>query len=390
MKAGGNMKQALIIGAGISGAVSGRILAESGFHVTILEKRNHIGGNIYDYYEEDILVHKYGPHLFHTNLSEVADFLKRFSGFFPYQHRVLGEINERLVPIPFNFRSIDLLYPDSAAEHLKAVLEKAYPDGQSVPVMELRLHPDSEVRNLAEFVFQNVFYGYTKKQWGKPPEEMSSSVMGRVPVRMSYDDRYFTDEIQMMPDKGYTVMIQEMLSHREIALRLNCDALEHIRVKADGVYLDGEQYPGEVIYTGCIDELMNHKYGRLPYRSLKFSLEKHNLTQCQPVVQVNYPNRFSYTRTSEFKLIQANPVSDKTILAYEYPIPCREGDIPYYPIDSEENEMLYQKYKKELSAIPRLHLLGRLAEYRYYNMDITISQALKLADRIRMEAKRQN
>ena len=167
MKAGGNMKQALIIGAGISGAVSGRILAESGFHVTILEKRNHIGGNIYDYYEEDILVHKYGPHLFHTNLSEVADFLKRFSGFFPYQHRVLGEINERLVPIPFNFRSIDLLYPDSAAEHLKAVLEKAYPDGQSVPVMELRLHPDSEVRS--RICFSECVLRLYEKAVGKAP-----------------------------------------------------------------------------------------------------------------------------------------------------------------------------------------------------------------------------
>lgn len=383
------MKKVLIIGAGISGAVSGRILAENGYHVTILEKRNHIGGNIYDYYDEDILIHKYGPHLFHTNIPKVADFVKRFSDFSPYEHRVLGEINKTLVPIPFNFKSIDLLYTEPEAAHLKAVLKEAYPNGQNVPIMVLRGHPDSEVRNLAEFVYKNVFYGYTKKQWGKAPEEMPSSVMGRVPVRMSYDDRYFTDSFQMMPSKGYTAMIKAMLTHSRIALRLNCDALEHIRLEADGIYMDGEQYSGEVIYTGCIDELLKLKYGRLPYRSLEFSLERHNLTQFQPVVQVNYPNRYSYTRISEFKLIQAKPVMDKTIVTYEYPISCGEDDIPYYPIDAEENEKLYQKYKKELSVIPRLHLLGRLAEYRYYNMDITISQALKLADKIRMASQRE-
>lgn len=376
------MKQALIIGAGISGVTSGRILAEQGFQVTIFEKRDHIGGNIYDYYEDGILIHKYGPHLFHTNIPEVADFVKRFSEFFPYEHRVLGEVDETLVPIPFNFKSIDLLYQPEEAERLKEILKKAYPEGESVPIMELRRHPDKEVQNLAEFVFQNVFYGYTKKQWGKAPEEMDPSVMGRVPVRMSYDDRYFTDRFQMMPVNGYTAMVQEMLSHPGISLRMGCDAMEHIKLDGSNIYLDGELYFGEVIDTGCIEELLNQKYGPLPYRSLKFSLEKHNHTQYQPVVQVNYPNRYTYTRISEFKLVQAQKVHGKTIILYEYPTSCQNGDIPYYPISSEENEALYQKYKKELSGIRKLHLLGRLAEYRYYNMDTTIFQAMKLADEI--------
>lgn len=376
------MQNALIIGAGISGVTVGRILVENGYQVTILEKREHVGGNVYDYYNDDVLMHRYGPHLFHTNLQSVVSFIQRFSDFFTYEHRVLGEIKGKLVPIPFNFKSIDLLYSELEAEHLKQVLKNAYPNNHSVPIMELRNHPDLEVQKLAEFVFQNVFYGYTKKQWGVPPEEMDPSVMGRVPVRMSYDDRYFTDEYQMMPLSGYTAMVEKMLLHQGISLRLNCNAFDHIYIKEHKIYIDGEPFNGKVIYTGCIEDLLGSRYGKLSYRSLKFSLEKHNITQYQPTVQVNYPNRFTYTRISEFKLVQTKKTPGKTVISYEYPIPCGDSDIPYYPISSHENKLLYQKYKKELSGIEDLYLLGRLAEFHYYNMDEAIYQAIKLADDI--------
>lgn len=373
------MRQSLIIGAGISGATAGRILAEHGFQVTIIEKRDHIGGNIYDYYEEGVLIHKYGPHLFHTKLEHVASFVKKFSDFFPYEHRVLGEIEETLVPVPFNFKSIDLLFSKEKAAHLKEVLKNAYQEGQDVPIMELRKHHDPEVRKLAEYVFRNVFYGYTKKQWGKAPEEMDPSVMARVPVRMSYDDRYFTDEFQMMPSDGYTEMVKRMLGHPGICIRLGCDIFDYMQLKDGKIFFNGEVFSGPVVYTGCIEDLLGHKYGRLPYRSLHFSLEKHNIAQFQPAVQINYPNRYSYTRISEFKLVQRKPVPDKTVVSYEYPKPCGEGDIPCYPMASKESGELYQRYRTQLQAFQNLHLLGRLAEYRYYNMDLTIDRAMKMA-----------
>ncbi len=381
------MKQALIIGAGISGITAGRILAENNYEVTILEKREHIGGNVYDYYEDNILIHKYGPHLFHTKLPQVAEFIKRFSEFFPYEHRVLGEIQGKLVPIPFNFKSIDMLFSIEEATHLKQALKQAYPEKESVPVMELRKSKDKKVQELAEFVYQNVFYGYTKKQWGKSPEEMDSSVMARVPVRLSYDDRYFTDEFQIMPLLGYTELITTMAEHKNISIRYQCDALSHLVVEKEKIYFDGEEWKEPVIYTGCIEELSGRCFGNLPYRSLIFELEHKNVTQAQPVVQVNYPNQYLYTRTSEFKLLQKEPVKDKTVLVYEYPVPCTETRIPYYPVESEENRTLYKKYKELLEPVKNLYLLGRLAEYQYYNMDITIYQAMNLAYKLIGEEK---
>ena len=306
--------KALIIGAGISGITAGRILAENGWSVTILEKRSHIGGNCYDYYENGILIHKYGPHLFHTRLPDVAEFVCRFSEFFDYEHRVLGEIDHKLVPIPFNFKSIDSLFPENEATALKTLLKEKYPEGNNVPIMELRRHPDKKVQDLAEFVFRKVFYGYSKKQWGKNPEELDPSVLGRVPVRMSYDDRYFNDSFQQMPAGGYTEMLRRMLSHENISIRLNCDGMEHLSLRDGRVWLDDEMFDGEVIYTGCIEALLGRELGSLPYRSLSFAIEERNVRQAQPVVQVNYPNRFRYTRISEFALVQQGKNVDRTAL----------------------------------------------------------------------------
>lgn len=376
-------KQAVIVGAGISGLTAARILAEAGYRITVLEKRTHIGGNVYDYFEDGILVHKYGPHLFHTKMRHVAEFVQRFSAFFPYEHRVLGEVQGKLVPVPFNYKSMDVLYPAKEAEYLKKALEDLYPGAGSVSIMELRRQKDSKVNMLAEFVFQHVFYGYTKKQWGKTPEELDRSVMERVPVRLSYDDRYFTDAFQMMPEQGYTVMMEHMADHKNIAIRYGCEATAYLTVSDQKIFLDGEPFSGPVIYTGCVEELFHDQYGRLPYRSLDFVLEKQNVFQAQPVVQVNYPNRFTYTRTSEFKMLQKEPVKDRTILLYEYPKECTRKDIPYYPVESQAGRACYHRYETLAGSVRNLYLLGRLAEYQYYNMDVSIDRAMQLAYSLR-------
>ncbi len=376
------MKQAVIVGAGISGLTVARLLAQGGYQTTILEKRNHIGGNVYDERIDGILVHKYGPHLFHTKMRHVAEFVQQFAAFFPYEHQVLGEIQGTLVPIPFNFQSIDKLFPASRAQRLKQVLSGAYPGGESVPVLELRRHPDEEVRELAEFVYQNVFYGYTKKQWGKPPQELDASVLGRVPVRMSYDGRYFTDAFQMMPRQGYAKMLERMAAHPHIFIRCACDARRCLQICGSQILFDGEPFEGPVVYTGCIDELFDYKYGRLPYRSLDFVLEKRNIQQAQPVVQVNYPNRFAYTRTSEYKLLQKEQAPNGTILVYEYPKACVQGDIPYYPEETKESRDCYNRYLALADQIPHLYLSGRLAQYMYCNMDAAIDHAMQLAQKI--------
>lgn len=377
------MKKAVIIGAGISGAVSARLLAEKGYRVTVIERRNHIAGNLYDYFEDGILTHKYGPHLLHTSIKSVTEFLGKFTTFFPYEHKVLGYVDEKLVPIPFNFKSIDELFPVEVATELREVLTKEYGEGKSMPIMELRKNNNERVRELAEFVFQKVFYNYTKKQWGMTPEEMDQSVMGRVPVRLSYDDRYFADTFQMMPVNGFTSIVENILDHENISIRLNCDAKEFLSLDGKEILFDGEEVNGPVIFTGCVDELLNYKYGQLPYRSLKFKLEKHNVDKCQPVPVINYPNNYSYTRVTEMKILQCGCKPEgRTILSYEYPIPCGKNDIPYYSIANDENHDLYAKYKDELNKFDNFHLLGRLAEYKYYNIDAAIYRAMNLIGEI--------
>lgn len=374
-------KRIIIIGTGVSGCVLARILADSGYQVTMLERRGHIAGNAYDYYQEGVLLHKYGPHLFHTNNDEVMSFLNRFSEFFPYEHRVRGEILDKLVPIPFNFESIDMLFESERAAVLKSKLQDAYGLDAQIPIGTLLQSGDPDVRELADFVNRYVFIGYTTKQWGISPDQVDRSVMERVPVRTSYDDRYFKDRFQLMPVEGYTVMFQRMLDHENIAIRLGCDARDFLKIEDDKLFFDGAQVDGFVIYTGSLDELFEWRFGKLPYRSLRFVLEEHPKERVLPVVQVNFPNRYSYTRISEFKLLQKE-VTGKTILTYEYPIPCGKGDIPYYPIENPDNRRLYNQYAELAGKIPGLYCIGRLAEYRYYNMDQAIERAMDLSKTI--------
>lgn len=375
------IKRAFIIGAGVSGCVAARLLAESGFQVTVLERRDHIAGNAYDYFQDGVLLHKYGPHLFHTNNEEVVRFLQRFSEFFPYEHQVKGEIMDRLVPIPFNFESIDILFEKERADALKSKLKENYGQDAQIPIGKLLQSKDADIRGLADFINQYVFLGYTTKQWGISPDQVDRSVMERVPVRISYDNRYFKDRFQMMPSEGYTALFERMLEHENIALRLGCNALDFLEIRDSQIFMDGTQVNGPVIYTGRLDELFGWRFGRLPYRSLSFVHEKHLKERVLPVVQVNFPNRYSYTRISEFKLLQKEKIS-RTILTYEYPRACGEGDIPYYPIENPKNRELYDRYAELAAGIPGLCCLGRLAEYRYYNMDQVIGKAMHLAEDI--------
>ncbi|MCR5228512.1 MAG: UDP-galactopyranose mutase [Solobacterium sp.] len=382
---------AVIAGAGFAGAVSARKLAEAGKKVLILEKRNHIGGNAYDYCDENhVLRHEYGPHIFHTNSEKAVAFLSRFTDWFDYEHRVLGWIEGRLVPIPFNLTSIEMLFEKEKADHLKSVLISAYGMGKKVPILELRKNPDPEINELAEYIFEHVFKYYTMKQWGYTAEEIDPAVTARVPVLVSYDDRYFQDSFQKMPKDGYTAIFEKMLDHPNITVRLNTDAADHITVDTENkkVLADGEPYDGIVIYTGLADHLLKYCLGDLSYRSLEFDVQSHD-GDYQPATTVNYPTSAEihpYTRISEYKKMMFNPPAERTTVAVEYPYVYNrtgeKGNVPYYPVFTEESKGRYQAYTDLLKGISNLYLLGRLAEYRYYNMDAIVERALEFTDEI--------
>ena len=385
------MKDAVIIGAGFAGAVTARVLAEHGKSVLLIEKRNHIGGNAYDWLDDNaVMRHEYGPHIFHTNSSRAVEFLSRFTGWYDYEHRGLGYVQGRLVPIPFNFRSIDMLFEKEKAEHLKSVLTEAYGEDHKVPILELRKNKDPEIRELAEYIFEHVFKYYTMKQWGYTAEEIDPAVTGRVPVITGYEDRYFQDSFQKMPDQGYTAMFEKMLDHENIEIALNTEAMDRLSVDPEKkeVWLDGSLYQGIVVYTGLVDQLLNYRCGDLPYRSLEFTVRTEK-GRFQPVTTVNYPTRADmhpYTRITEYKNMQKNPPKEKTTIAVEYPFAYdrngKNGRVPYYPVFTDESREKYQAYVDLLAGIDNVYLLGRLAQYRYYNMDAITEAALAFCDQL--------
>jgi len=372
----------IVVGSGFSGAViAERIANVLNRKVLVLEKRNHIGGNCYDYKDENnIIVHKYGPHLFHTDYKEVFDYLSNFTDWHIYHHKVLAFVDGKKVPLPFNLNSIYEVFPQELAKRLEVRLIEKYGYGTKIPILELLKEEDQDLKFLANYVYEKIYKNYTMKQWGLKPEEISPQVTARVPVYVSRDNRYFTDKYQVIPKDGYTKIFERMLNHPNIKIMLNTDFKEVISIDFENkkIYFLGQEFKGKLIFTGMIDELFNFKYGFLPYRSLDLRFETIEQEYYQEAPVVNYPNDYDFTRITEFKHI--HPVkSNKTTILKEYPKAYRPNvDIPYYPVFTKENQELYNKYKEEADKFENLVLVGRLAEYRYYDMDDVVKRALEV------------
>jgi UDP-galactopyranose mutase len=357
----------LIIGAGFSGSVlAERLASQLDASVLLVDRRPHIGGNAYDFYNnEGILVHKYGPHIFHTNAKKVFDYLSQFTEWRRYEHRVQSSVDGQLVPMPINVDTLNKLYGLNLTclqvdEFLKTVAE---------PREQIVTSEDVVLSRVGRDLYEKFFRNYTKKQWDLDPSELDASVAARVPVRTSRDDRYFTDRYQAMPLNGYTRMFEKMLDQSNIRIMLNTDYRE----------IKDEISFRELIFTGPIDEYFDYCYGKLPYRSLQFKHETHNRELFQQAPVINYPNEHPYTRITEFKYLTGQEHA-KTSIVYEYP--CAEGD-PYYPVPQPKNAELYQQYKALADMVQDVHFAGRLGTYKYYNMDQVVAQALTLFDKLK-------
>ena len=380
---------ALVVGAGYAGAVSARRLAEDGNkHVLVLERRNHVGGNAYDRPDDaGILIHQYGPHIFHTNDKRVFDYLSRFTRWRSYQHRVVANLPDgrggRLqYPVPFNLTSLETAFGEAEGKRLGDKLIASYGAEKKVTILELRRNPDPEISAIADYVYEHVFVRYTMKQWGQTPEEIDPNTTARVPVFLSRDDRYFQDTYQGMPLEGYTPLFEKMLDHPNITVELGADARKRLELATGHVKLDGEVFHGPVIYTGQADELFGFCFGPLPYRTLDFGFETLELDFFQTHGTVNYTVDEDYTRITEFKRLTGQELPGVTTIMREYSraYTGAEGEIPYYAIINPANNALYAQYAALAAQYPNLHLLGRLAEYKYYNMDAIAAQALALTD----------
>jgi UDP-galactopyranose mutase len=361
----------LIVGAGFAGSVLAERLARgSNKKVLVCDRRNHIGGNAYDHYNDaGVLVHKYGPHIFHTNSREVFEYLSQFTEWRSYQHRVMAHVDGQLVPMPINLDTINKLY----GLNLTSFQLEEFFASVAEPVEQVKTSEDVVVSKVGRELYEKFFRNYTRKQWGLDPSELDASVTARVPTRTNRDARYFTDSYQAMPLHGYTRMFERMLDHPNIKVMLNCDYRE----------IESEVSYGEMIYTGPVDAFFDYRYGKLPYRSLEFKHETHDREQFQTAPVVNYPNEHLYTRITEFKYLTGQEHS-KTSVVYEFP--QAEGD-PYYPVPRKENAELYAKYKALADATPDVHFVGRLATYRYYNMDQIVAQSLTTYAKIRGEKR---
>ncbi len=352
----------LIVGAGFAGAVLAERLAnDSGQRVLVVDRRPHIGGNAYDEHDAaGVLIHRYGPHIFHTNSADVFDYLSRFTEWRPYEHRVLASVDDKLVPMPINRTTLNALYGLSLEDDAEAA---AFLASRAESVEDIRTSEDVVVAAVGRDLYETFFRGYTRKQWGLDPSELDRAVTARVPTRTSTDDRYFTDKFQAMPANGYTRMFEAMLDHPGITLDLGVEYRDVI----DRVDVD------HIVFTGPIDEYFDFRFGKLPYRSLQFRHETHDVAQFQPVAVVNYPDEtVPQTRITEYKHLTGQ-LHAKTSISYEFP--SAEGD-PYYPIPRPENQALFKRYEALADAEEGVTFVGRLATYRYYNMDQVVGQAL--------------
>ncbi len=379
----------LVVGCGLSGAVCARQLAGLGKKVCILERRGHIGGNMYDYIQKDgILVHQYGPHTFHTDRSDLYEYVCRYSGWKKFRLTCGAVIHGKYTPVPFNSETIGIFYEAARADGIKQALEQAYPGRKTVGILELLRHPDRQIREYAQFLYENDYRPYTAKQWGIPPQEIDPSVLKRVPVRLDSRTGYFDDRYQVMPEKSYTAFFESLLNSPGIDVRLHTDARDLISLDSGcgQILFDGSVYEGCVIYTGPLDELFQMRYGALPYRSLRFEWVTRQVKSCQAAPVVAYPQAEGYTRITEYTKLPVQDAGNRTVYAIEYPVPYQEGthNEPYYPVLTAESKEQYQKYRKLADGYDNLYLCGRLADFQYYNMDQALEKALATAEKIRM------
>lgn len=356
----------LIVGAGFAGSVlAERLASQLGAKVLICDKRPHVGGNAYDHYDEHgLLVHKYGPHIFHTGSPRIFKYLSQFTEWRPYQHKVLAHVDGRLLPFPINVDTVNRLYglsltPEETAAFFRRVAE---------PVKQIRTSEHAVVSKIGRELYEKFFRNYTRKQWGLDPSELDASVAARVPARTDYDDRYFTDQFQAMPAYGFTRLFENMLDHANIVIALNVDYREIMR----------EVNYREMIYSGPVDAYFDYRYGKLPYRSIDFRFETHDVRQFQAAAVVNYPNDHAYTRITEFKYLTGQS-HHRTSVVYEFP--TSDGD-PYYPVPRPENAEVYRKYKQLADSMHNVRFVGRLGTYKYYNMDQVVGQSLAVFDQI--------
>ncbi|MBV8834177.1 MAG: UDP-galactopyranose mutase [Acidobacteriaceae bacterium] len=356
-----------IVGAGFAGAVVAERMARCfNKKVLVVDRRNHIGGNAYDHYDSSgLLVHRYGPHIFHTNSEQVFQYLSQFTQWRPYEHRVLASVDGKLVPVPINLDTINTLFGLKLQSEAEA---EAFLASKAETRTHIRTSEDVVVSRVGRELYEKLFRNYTRKQWGRDPSELDALVTARIPVRTNRDDRYFTDRFQAMPRHGYTRLFENMLDHKNITLSLGCDFRD---LKRSVKY-------GELIYSGPVDEYFDYRFGALPYRSLQFEHRTFEKQFLQPVAVLNYPNDHAYTRVTEFKHLTGQS-HRQTSVVYEYP--SSKGD-PYYPVPTPENGVLYKRYAELASATRGVHFVGRLATYRYYNMDQVVAQALTLCKQL--------
>ncbi len=364
----------LIVGSGLSGIViAERIANVLKKEVLIIEKRDHIAGNIYDFKDKNgIFIHKYGPHAFHTNSKKVWDYLSRFTDWYPYYHKVRAVVDGIEVPLPFNLNSIYKVFSPNLAAKLEDKLIKSFGYNEKIPILKLKEFDDKGLQFLSNYIYEKVFLGYTLKQWGLSPEKLYSSVTARVPVYISRDDRYFQDKYQGIPENGYTAMIENIRDNPLIKIELNTNYKDiKNKIKFE-----------KLIYTGCIDEFFDFKFGELCYRSLNLKSKTYDVDFFQSLAQVNYPENHDYTRITEYKYF-LNTQASKTTVSYEYPqdYEVNKND-PYYPIPNEDNNNMYIKYKDESEKLDDVIFVGRLAEYKYYNMDQIIARALEVFETV--------
>lgn len=368
----------IIVGSGFSGSTMARLIAEKlDEKVVVVDKKDHIAGNSYDYRDENgIMIHKYGSHIFHTNNEKVWSFLKQFTDFNTYMHEVVGILDGIEAQIPFNFTTLYQVFPETLAKRLEEKLLKKFEYNKKVPILEFQKQDDEDLKFLAEYVYEKIFLNYTTKQWGVSPKDVDGAVTARVPVYLSKDNRYFQDKYQGIPLEGYTKVVEKMLDHPNIEVVLNKDFAEFKKENSDLVK------NARIFYTGSIDEFFDYKFGKLPYRSVNFKFETHNRESYQTHACINYPNNYDFTRIHEYKHY-LNDTSEKTVIAKEYSEFFELGkNERYYPIASEENAKLYQKYLDEAKNLKDVYFFGRLGDYKYYNMDLAVARAIELFEEV--------